>query len=177
MTVTNDATGLPSWVNFKVKDVEIIDDADVTDEPLSTAQYSAAGVYQSVLKDDLASVKIISPSKVRITGFSNDISTVESIIDYILTQDLTLSITTKSVKIPSLTITSVEIEQSPEMLSASKITIELEQAAPPLPNSGYNPKDAANASVYGIRIQTLSSVTKTVSGLYNTVLTKIGGLL
>jgi hypothetical protein len=67
-----------------------------------------------------------------------------------------------------LALTDVEIEQSAEMISASKITLIFEQAQPSA-NSGYAPEQSADASVYGVSIQNpptvvpLASLVKAVS--------------
>ena len=76
-----------------------------------------------------------------------------------------------------MTLTTVEIDQTPEMLSAAKITLELERAAPPIPVT-YSPAQAADQPTLGVRLQTLtSSLTSTATTLYNKVSSAASAIL
>lgn len=166
--VYNEATGYPIWSKLQVKSVDVDAESSNAEEPLSVMQLSESSVRAQLLIQDIQSSKIIRPSRLRITALCSDISTLESIIALFNDVTSTLSISSKSVITGSMMITRLHISQSSEILSASKITIELEQSKPPAPNN-FNPSQASDASTYGVRIQTPPSLTQTASGLYNKV--------
>lgn len=168
MIVTNDDTGLTLWSNFKVKTVEISNEAAATDQPLSLEQFSDQGTTLSLQSQDLETVKILRPARMRIVGFAADIDTLESILQTFGNVTGSVSISTKSVIVTSMIPVEIDIEQTPEMLSASKVTIDLEQFEPPEPEA-YDPAQSGDVSTLGIRIQTPPSLTASVSALYNTV--------
>jgi hypothetical protein len=155
---TNENTSAVLWSKLGIVDVEISSDSANTDMPLSNQQVSDGKTYQSILAADIESVKIMQPSRLRVTALCSDISTQENIISTWEDVTVTISINTKSVITSYLVLTDVEIEQSGEMISASRIIMNFEQAQPPA-NSGYSPEQAADSSVYGVSIQTPSTVT------------------
>lgn len=156
-TATNESSGNTLWSNLGIVDVEIGNSSNNSEQPLSNQQVSDSQTYQSILTQDLQSIKIIQPSHLRVTAMCADISTLESVLATFSDLSATISINTKSVITSYLALTSVGIEQTAEMISASKVIMIFEQAQPPA-NSGFAPEQAADASVYGVSIQNPPSV-------------------
>ncbi len=170
MSITNDDTDLLLWANLKIKTVEIFDDSSMTDEPLSVLQAADAETAAGLTTQDLATVKIINPSRVKITAFVADLDTLESLISSFNDLSITVSMSSKSVIVQYLVPVTLEIEQSSEMISASKIVINFEQSQPPQDDT-FDPLQTGDQSSYGVRIQSPPSLTSSVTSLYNTVST------
>lgn len=156
---TNELTGNVVWTDLGVIDVEIHSSSANTDMPMSNQQENqSGGTYTSILTADIEAIKIIQPSGLRVTALCANISTLENIIATFLDETSTISINTKSIITSFLVMTELDIEQTAEMISASKIVMTFEQAQPPA-NSGYAPEQAGDSSVYGVSIQTPPSIT------------------
>lgn len=166
MRITNDATSLVLWANLKVKTVEIFDDSSTSDEPLQVLQAADKETIQSIQPADLESTKIINPSRVKITGFAPDLDTLEGLISSFSDLTLTCSMSSKAIIVQYLIPTSIEIEQSSEMLSAAKIIVNFEQAQSPA-LSAFDPSQSGDESSYGVRIQSPPSLSTSVNALYN----------
>jgi hypothetical protein len=154
---TNENTGTTIWGKLGIVDVEVSSDSANTDMPISNQQVSDGATYQSILAADLQSVKIMQPSRLRVTALCSDISTQENVISTFLDNTVTISINTKSIITSYLVLSDVDIEQSGEMLSAARIVMVFEQAQAPA-NSGYAPEQSADSSVYGVSVQTPPTV-------------------
>jgi hypothetical protein len=169
---TNEVTNEVVWADLGIVDVEIQSGSSNTDAPMANSSTTDSATYQSVLAADLEAVKIIQPSRLRITALSDNISTVQDIIATFLDETVTISINTKSIITAFLALTSLDLEQSGEMLSATRVIMTFEQAQPPA-NSGFVPSQSADASVYGVSIQSppsvvpLATLTKAVSSAVN----------
>lgn len=176
LKVFNEATRYQIWKSLKIISVEIGLDSSNSDEPISTAQLSESSTYIALLTEDIQSAKIIRPAHMRIVAMCNDISTLESILSIYADTTSTLSITSRSIITDSLALTDVEVVQLPESLSASRVTLELEQAIPPAVNS-FNPAQSQDSSTFGVRIQTPPTVADTVGTLYSKVQSFIGSVV
>jgi hypothetical protein len=176
--ITSDATGLPIWKNAKIVSVEINSTSDNTDHPVSTNELSGPITFALLAPADYNSIKILKPSHLRLTVICPDLSTIESILTNYADTQFTCSITTKSVIIKSMCIATVEIEQTPQMLSATRVTMILEQVLlSEAAAAGFLPSQDADASMYGVLVQTPTPITQTVSGLYTKVSQYVSGLL
>lgn len=164
----NELTGTTVWAKLGIMDVEIGSSSENTEKPISNQQVSDKATYQSILTQDIQAAKIIQPDRLRVTALCDDISTLENVLATFSDTSATISINTKSIITSFLVLTEVDVEQTGDMLSASKVIMTFEQAQPPA-NSGYAPEQAADASVYGVSIQTppsvvpLATLTKAVS--------------
>lgn len=173
----NELTNFQCWTNLQIVDVEIDAESANTDYPLSTTQYSPSGTYVSLTAADIQSIKVIRPTKMRITGICPDISTIESVLTTFANAQFTVAITTKGLTAVSMAVLTVEIEQTPEMLSAARMVIELERATPPVAVT-YAPAQAADQPTLGVRLQTLAaSATATVTSVYNKVSSAASAIL
>lgn len=150
---TNENIGVAIWGNLGIVDVELASASANTDMPLSNQQVSDNQTYQSILAQDIQSIKIIQPSRLRVTALCSDISTLENVIATFMDTTVTISINTKSIITSYLVLSDLDVEQTGEMISASRLTMIFEQAQAPA-NSGYAPEQAADSSVYGVSIQT-----------------------
>lgn len=166
--VKDEATDTILWSRLKVKKVEIGSDSSNADEPLSVQQTTDDSTYKALLIQDIATAKILRPSRIRVTAFADDITTIESVMAVFGDTTSTLLITSRALVADSMALIKFEIEQTPDMLSASKLVMEFEQVAVPSP-SNYNPYQSADSEVYGVRVQSLPSLTKSVTSLYNKV--------
>jgi len=181
-SVTDDSTGSAIWTDLGIVDVEITTPSDNTDQPLSNQQINDSTVYQSILSADIASVKIISPDRVRVTALCSDLSTVKSVISYFSNLTATMSINTKSVITRSMVMSECDIEQSGEMISAVRIVVVFEQAQP-AESTGYAPEQPADESTYGISIANppsvvpLATLTKAISAAVGSITPIVSGAL
>lgn len=171
--VYNERNNTQVWKSLAVSRVQIDVASANAKNPLSNVQRSQTGTYQLLMKQDVEASKIIRPTRMLITGFIPDISTVENVIASWLSRQTTFTIMSRGVIGDNMAVINVEFEQSPEMLSAQKVTIEVEQAAVATFNK-FDPAQPADQSTYGIRIQTPSSVLGTVASVYNRVTSFVG---
>lgn len=168
----NEAYDFAIWSDLGIVDVEITSSSDNTESPISNQQVADSGTYESIQAQDVQTTKIIEPSRLRVTALCANISTIESIISTFLDTTATISISTKSIITNYLVLTEVDVEQTGDMISASKVLMTFEQAQAPA-NSGYAPEQAADASVYGVSIQSpptvvpLATLTKAVMSAIN----------
>lgn len=181
-SVTDDSTGVKIWTDLGIVDVEIALSSENTDQPLSNQQINDVTTWQSILSADIASVKIISPDRVRVTALCADLSTVKSIIAYFNNLSATMSISSKSLITRSLVMSECDIEQGPEMISAVRIVMVFEQAQPS-ESTGFAPEQPADQSVYGVSItnpQTvvpLATLTKAVAAYTASLPPLLSGVL
>jgi hypothetical protein len=153
----NELNNFATWKSLGIVSVDVGVSSSNTDQPISMEQVHSGVVYQSLLEQDIESIKIIEPSHLRITALAPDIDTVDSIIQVFANPYATMSISTKSIITYSLVVTSIDIEQSADMLSAARVIISLEQAQPPV-YTDYNPAQDADASMHGITLQQPNSI-------------------
>lgn len=180
--VTDESTNGAIWTDLAIVDVEIHNQSENTDQPLSNQQVDSSGTFQSIFSKDVASVKIISPSRLRVTALCDDLSTVKSIIAYFSNLSATMSINTKSIITHYLVMSEVDIEQSSDMISASRIVVLFEQAQPS-ESTGFAPAQAADQSVYGISITNppsvvpLATLTKAIASATSSITPIVSGAL
>lgn len=165
-------TQLQLWAKLGIKSVEIPQEAEATRDPLGNIQYQDSPTYKSLLESDVQSIKIIRPSHMTIVGLCDDLSTLESIIASQKDTMLTLTVYTKSVIAENLIIVSVDFDQVPDKLSATQVTISLEQALPPV-GSVYDPSQPADQSQSAFRVQQPNTTVTTISGLFSKVASKV----
>lgn len=181
-SVQNEKTGRAIWTDLGIVDVEFMLSSENTDQPLSNQQVSNDSVYQSILSTDIQSVKIMSPTRIRVTALCSNLSTVKSIISYFDDSSNTMTVNSKSIITQSLAISEVDIEQSPEIISAVKIIIVFERA-PTAQATKYSPAQAADQSVYGVTLQNppsvvpLATLTKAISSASSAVTKSVSGAL
>lgn len=168
-SATNEVTGVACWKTLKIKDVEVDSASLNTSHPVSSEDGSDSQTYTSLISSDIAVLKIIQPARMRITAFCQDISSLESVISIFNNTYVTLSITTKGITAPGMMVTTVDVEQTAAMMSATKVVIELEQAVIPIFGGAFNPSQSTDASNYGFSIQTPPSAVSSATGLYNTI--------
>ena len=159
---TNETTGTPCWTTAKVKDVQIISDSQNSDVPLSTQQLNESSVYSGLLAADIKTAKIIMPVRLKIEILTDNLSLIQNIIATFRDPTSTIKVVSKSITAASMAVTHVSVAQSPAMLSASLVSLILEQTQPPQAQS-FNPAQAADASNLGLGVQTLNSVGPSLS--------------
>lgn len=170
----NELTGMACWQAMYIKDVEVNSSSLNTSHPISTEQSTESSTYTSLISSDIESIKIIQPSSMRITAFCADISSVENVVSIFKDTQATMTITTKGITANGLVIVAIEIEHTPDMMSAMKLSIELEQAIPPSSIGDFNPAQSSDSNTYGVSVQTLPSAATSATTLYNKVLSFIG---
>lgn len=161
----NEVSGNRCWKNLKILDVEVGTSAANTNKPVATENLTETQTYESIIKLDVKSIKVIQPSTLRITAIAPDIDTLEGVLANFADNRVTMSINTKSIITQSLVVTAVDVEQMPDMISASRINISLEQAQPPQ-FSSYDPEQAGDASIYGSAIVVPPIVPLSLSSLF-----------
>lgn len=180
--VTDEATNGAIWTDLAIVDVEIQNQSENTDQPLSNQQVDSDQTFKSIFSGDIASVKIISPSRLRVTALCDDLSTVKSIIAYFSNLSATMSISTKSIITHYLVMSEVDIEQGSDMISAVRIVATFEQAQPS-ESTGFAPAQSADQSVYGISITNpptvvpLATLTKAIASATSSVAPIVSGAL
>lgn len=173
-SATDSDTGYTLWSNLKIVDVEVNAASANSDEPMGITQYQNDAAFNSLKNLDLTNNKIIQPSCIRITAIAPDLSTLEAVIAAFAKTTLTIDVSSKSVVSSSMVLSRVEIEQSPKMLSASRVMMELEQAVLPTDTGTFDPLNPGDQNTSGIRIQSLPSVTQTAQALFTKVRTFTG---
>ena len=167
-SATNEATGLPLWSKIGLVDVEIKSTSKNARLPLSNVGENDDGTYTELKQEDILAAKIIQPDSINVTAFVGDLSTLESIVASFADLTQSISINSKSIQSSDMVITGINFDQTPEMLSATKVNIVFEQCVPPQAAS-FNPEQDGDASVSGFRIQSLSQSSTTLSGLFGRV--------
>jgi hypothetical protein len=165
---TNETTNTPCWTDAKIKDVEITSDSANAEVPISNQQVNESSVFDGLLTEDIKSAKIIQPTKVKMTFLTDNISLINSIMSMFADTSVTIGVKSKSVIASSMAISNVAIDQTPEMISAARVTILLEQTQPEQPSS-YNNFQAADAPNLGLGFQTLKTVGPSLSSVGNGV--------
>ncbi len=168
-TAVNELNNLVCWKNLRIKDVEVNPSAMTTNNPISVENATERSSLVSLLSTDINTLKIIQPSNMRITAFCDTLSSIENIVDVFEDTQATLTITTKGITASNMAVISVEIDQSPDMLSAAKVIIELEQASAAPDTDLFYPANSSDESPYGISIQTPPGVVTSATNLYNKV--------
>ncbi|USN16322.1 hypothetical protein PLUTO_00060 [Luteibacter phage vB_LflM-Pluto] len=187
----NELTGTRCWTAIKIVSVEPLSDSSNSDVPLSVEQVTESTVAIGLLSSDIETAKIMRPSRIRIEAICEDISTIESILALFADTTATISVTSKSIIANSMAVTNAIAVQDSEMLSASRVFIELEQVDPTQAAS-FNPLSSSDASNYGLSVQapitvgsalrqigsqigtTLNNAGSAVVGLYNRIQANIG---
>jgi hypothetical protein len=175
--VTSELNGSTLWRNLKIVRVEVDSGSMNSDQPLGIDQYSENQVLQNLVTADINASKIIRPSAIRITALCPDLSTEESIINAFANKKQTLTVTSKGIIAKNMAVTEVIINQTPDILTATKVEIMLEQAADMgASDTAYRPLQPGDSNTLGISIQGPTTVADTVSGLYNKATSAISGI-
>lgn len=148
----NELNNIELWRGLAIIDVEIDSSAAVTDQPVVLANSKDAQTISTINEADMKAIKIIKPAMLRLSAIIPDLSMVESITQMFFDPTVTMSVSSKSIITEHLVMTSLEITQSPDMMSASQVAMTFEQAKPPA-SSGYQPEQPADTSMYGINIK------------------------
>lgn len=182
VSFTNETTGTPCWTDANVKDVEIVSESDNAEMPLSTEQVNESSVFTGLLSADVKTAKIIRPNRVKVVILTDNLSLVENIMSLFADTTVTIGIVSKSIVSQSMAISHVAIEQTPDMLSASRVTVVLEQTQPPQQTS-FNPAQDGDASTLGLGVQNLNTVGPSlttvgngIGSLVSTATTAVGSL-
>jgi hypothetical protein len=154
---TNEVMNTRIWQGMAVVSAEIDPSAAITEMPLAIDGPKDSNTTQTIQEADLKATKIIQPVRLKVQAVIDDLSIVENIIGILEDETVTLSVNTKSIITKNLILTDVGIQQTGEMISASRVSMSFEQAQPPV-GEGYNPEQPADASVYTIGFQDLNSV-------------------
>jgi hypothetical protein len=176
LSIINDETGQSVWQTAKCVSLEIGSESANTDQPAAPIALSDPNTFNYLSADNIKALKIIKPSRVRIIFICPDLSSIEHILDNFNDTRFTCSITTKAVIISSMCPTEITVDQNPQMLSATRLTMSLEQASLPQALT-YFPFQNADISTYGEQIQTPQTLTQTVSGLYTKISNTISRLI
>jgi hypothetical protein len=179
----NENTGFACWTTANVKDVEIAAESENSDNPLSTQQVNETSVYQSLLSADVQTAKILRPTKIRVTMLAADMSLVDNVLASFADTTQTIQVTSKSIIAVSMSVTNVNVDMSPDMLSANRLVVVMEQVEPP-ESSGYNPTQAGDQSTVNLGVQTLTpvgpslspTVGNNIASLVSTATTAVGSL-
>lgn len=163
------------WKSLGVLDVMVNSSAATSTKPLSNIQLSEDGTFNKIQGTDVESSKIIRPSQLKVVAIVPDITTAEAIINAWSNTFLTINIITRGIIADNMSLSNVEFEQTPEIVSAQVVTLEFDQVAVPS-ISEFTPAQSADASVYGIKIQTQATVRDNVTSILGRVNQLIGGL-
>lgn len=176
LKIVHEGNGYEYWHGLAVQSVAVVLDAAVTDNPISNKSHTEESLYTDLLDVDTSNGKILRPVKLKITAICDNFAIVESMMGVVVDQSVTFRITSKAIISESMMPIDLSIDQAPGMTSAVGVVIEFEQFAPPIPST-FDPKDPANRSTFGIRIQLPEStiagagakIAQTVSGLFKKV--------
>ena len=161
------------WKGMAVVSVDIDSGAAVTDMPMASDQPNDSETTQAVDTQDLQAIKIIQPVRMTVVSVIEDISTLENIIQTFRDKTVTISVNSKSIITDNLILTGINVDQTPDMITASKVTLTFEQALPPN-ITGYAPAQAGDASVYGVNSINNPSSVPMFGSLGNTIQLALG---
>jgi hypothetical protein len=173
VSFTNELTGTPCWTGINIADVEIPSQASTSDQPMATDSLAESTTSAQLQAADISTMKIIRPARMRITALVSDLSLIENIQSLFANTQVTLSVTSKGIIADSMSILEVNIEQTPEMLSANRVIIDLEQIVPPSTPS-FVPAQSADQSSYGLSVQSAQSSSLTPAGLFSNISNNLG---
>jgi|SRR5579864_6391947 len=156
------------WKGMAVVEVDVTRSAAVTDYPLIDNDPKDSETTEKIENTELQALKILTPSKVRVSALIGDLSTLEKIIDTFKNSTVTISITTKSLIVNSLIMTDLKISQSADMLTASKVDMSFEQADK-TDNAKFKPEQSGDSSMFGTGVQDPKSISGTLGSLGNTI--------
>ena len=172
LTITNESTGIPVWTKLSPVSAEITSPAETTQFPLAgTAMQVEVSSISSV--SNLQAAKVIMPAHMALNVICNDQSTIENIINTFDNDEVTFSITSRSIIASKMSMSDVEITQSEENLNGVSIVITFEQTSFSIQGS-FDPKQSADESSNGVAIKEPVSLTTTVSSLYNKIKSTVG---
>lgn len=171
----NETFKAPAWLGMSVAKVEVSQPTSNADQPLY-ARSNATNEKEAspgVLSSDLKTAKIIEPLEIKVAGYCNDLTTLDSIMYCFALTDVTVQVTSKTVIATAMALTAFEIEHSSECLSSSKVNLSFERvtSAPPPP---FAPGQAADNSLIGQGMKALESVTATATNTINSIKSKLG---
>lgn len=167
-TFINDKTNQIIWKKVQIISVDIDGESANTIYPASELVITEDSVYRELVNINVQPIKILRPSRVRLTMMCPNLSSIEEVVNSFADTTLTLMISTKSLTILSMCITEVTVEQVPEKLSATLVQVTMEQSEA-LQTIVYSPSQSGDFSVMGIKIQIPPVVSQTVQGLYSKV--------
>ena len=169
----NTKTNSQVMKGVKVVAAEIISASHNTDHPVSTEQLSESTTYTDLLSADIKTVKILRPACMRFKMIAPTASDLNAILTVFSSVEMTLTITSKSVMVPNMALTQLEIDQSPDMLSATMVEAEFEQVNPVSAIPSYDPQQPSNQSNIGISVQQPPTLAQSAQDLYNRVSSNI----
>ena len=175
-SATDDQTGLAIWTKLAIKNVEIDSSAASTIHPIGSEKAMEGGTLQSILSADIRTIKIIRPSALRITAFATSVPAIEAVISTFIDVKSTVTIKSRGIIVLGMAVSNIEIIQSPDMLSAAKMIIDMEQTYLPVAQSGFDPSSSINQTVksaYGVIVSSANSLTSNVTSVYNKILKSI----
>lgn len=168
----NELNGLQLWSDAKSVEVEITSSSDNANVPLSAIQVSDSAVSSQLLASDISTGKILTPTHLKATILTDNLSLIENVRTTFADTSITLQITSKSIIAKHMAMISVELEQSSEMLSATRISILFEQAIVGV-IPAFKPAQSSDADNFGISLQSLPTVGSTLS----TIQTRVGSII
>jgi hypothetical protein len=167
-TATNEGSRAVLWKGLAIVDVEINPAANITQMPLSADLDKDSDTTEKIKVDDVKTIKILQPIKLRVSALIGDLSVLENIVSTFKNETVTISVNTKSIITNDLIMTDLEITQSEDMVSASRVEMTFEQSESPRGDT-YSPEQSADASTNGIGAKNPISISGGLSSLKNTI--------
>lgn len=146
------------WRKLGVMGVDVLPDASVAEHPLSIKQYTSQQIFDEAAQRDSRNGKIIQPTRIQIRAITDDAEVVSSILSYFGDEMSTFTIYSKEIMAESMCIVDVDIEQSPQRLSAVMLKITMRQTQERVMES-YDPSEPQDRTTFGVRIQVLGGST------------------
>ena len=176
-TITDADQGISILQNLKIIRVEIDSDSENADVPMQNTGNVDSATLTSISVVDTNTSKIIKPSIMRVQAIAPDQSTIDEMLYAFASTTSLYDIVSRGIVMNSACVTTIEITQGADMISACRVEITFEQATPPEAAGGFDPSMAPDQSTYGISVQSPTSLTSTVADLYNTVQSNIAQAL
>lgn len=164
----NEENGLPVWTDAKTVDVERQSDSDNSDVPMSSQQVSGTAVTTELLASDISTGKILRPNHMRVHILTDNLSLIENIFSLFEDTTVTLSITSKSIISTNMAIMSVEVDQSSEVLSAVRVSINFERSrvSKVVP---FDPSQSSDQNSFGLSLQSPPTVSSNLGTIQNQI--------
>lgn len=174
--VYSDKDGSQILRTVAITRAEILSASHNARKPVSTQKPSGQETSDAILTQDVKTSKILRPTRISLTALIPDMSAVDNLVAIWLARETTITVMSRGIIAANMTVVHIQFDQGPDVLSAQRATIDLEQALVPTFNR-YNPQQAADSSTYGVRIQTPIPVLDSVADVFNRVKNFLGSLI
>lgn len=177
VAITDTETSSTILSGLKVIKAMVNSPSEVTTKPMQisgTTDDGSGHQGEADIADDLSQTKVLSPATIEIEGIIEDADTILELIKYHDDVSTMFNVLVKSIYIKGMSIVGAEMLYSGEHVNVTMARISFEQVAPiPFPKETKMSQDADQSS-YGFGVQQPTSLSSSVTSLYEEITAKLG---